>query len=171
MSAVFTESNYATYKAVRALADLVFAEFHKAGGSTNAGASAAAWLEDRRYQSVNPFYNQMASGLVLELYYGLPAQIHTPWGEWAITGSGSSSGDWFWFDRLVETIAKQTDATLAQAERIDDMGHHGPWFAIGCVGDYKCGPSVTRKPSDYLTYEAARDAWEAMTARYKEERP
>lgn len=164
MTSLFTEADYTTYKAVRALADLVFAEFYKAGGSSDPASRAEAWLEDRRNESVNPFYDQTENGLVLELYYGLPSKIHTPWGGWSFTGSGSSPRDWF--EDLVQTITEQTQATV----HCPSMGRHGPWFALGKIGDYQCGPAVPREIAAYLPYESARDIWAAMTARYKQEK-
>lgn len=58
----------------RKIADIVF-EYFATGAS-----HASPYLEDRRRETPNSFYNQTAQGFFLELYYGLPSKLWTPWG-------------------------------------------------------------------------------------------
>ena len=39
----------------------------------------------------NPHYSQTKRGLALEVSYGVPSKIHTPFGYWTILGSGQGS--------------------------------------------------------------------------------
>jgi len=118
------------------------------------------WMLDRRNAAPNPYYKQTESGLFLEMYYGLPSRLWTPWGEWHFGGSGS--GDW---DPVHPVILARLGATEYQPE----MGYIGPVYAIHRVdGDITLPDPIVRPHEQYMSYKDALAAWEQMTARYQQ---
>lgn len=153
---MYTEADYALYCTIRQIADLVFAKLVKHNGSTDPSSPHDLWLEDRRGESVNPFYGQTSRGLFLEMYYGLPSTLHTPWGKWGFVGSGS--GD---FTVMVQDLLGELGPVYtASPKKITDMGEFGPVYSIKGLAQHL-------DPVDYLHYDAANDIWDEMTARYR----
>lgn len=150
-----TETDFQIYLSIRQIVDLVFTKLAKYDGTTVAGKGLSIWLEDRRSEGVNPFYGQTASGLFLELYYGLPSIIYTPWGKWGFAGGGSGFFEEFVQDLLVDLSPVSVHSSLIRT----DMGEFGPVYAIK-------GAGLFRKREDFLPYETAHQIWSEMTERY-----
>ena len=114
-------------------------------------------LEDRRDQSVNPFYGQTKQGFILEVYYGIPGDIYTPLGKWNCFGSGSGydNGE---LDRYLESIG----AVMIQPKVITSMGEFGPLYAITKVNGVDLPYPEQRSKSDFIPYEEALKAWEDL---------
>ena len=150
--------DYEIYVAVRRVADIVF-EY----ASPDVGTKGI-WLEDRRNESVNPYFDQTESGLFLEFYYGHPSKVWTPWGYYGFSGSGS--GRW---DEETPKILERLGAILFSPEQDTKAGVIGPVYALLRVDGVQLPEPKLRKPQNYLEYEVAMRAWENMTKRYEAE--
>lgn len=164
---LYTEEDYRLYRAIRRIADFTFERLAIRDGSSLAGSDKTLWLEDRRNESVNPFYDQMESGLILQMYYSLPGKIHTPWGYWGFTGSGSGPGGGF--EPVITDIIAATEARLEREKVINSTGQFGPWYALRKIDDFVLPPAIRRAQKDYIPYEQAKDIWAAMTERYQKD--
>lgn len=77
---------FTLFRAATGVANLVFAfDGQKVGGEP-------LWLEDLRYTKPNGEFGQTSQGLLLEVSYGKPRELLTPWGAWHF--AGSSKGPW-----------------------------------------------------------------------------
>jgi len=124
------------------------------------------WMQDQRAGGVNPFFKQTDNGLFLEMYYGSPNKLWTPWGQWDFGGSSSHSGSQQ--DQAVEAIFERVEVGVYQEERVSRMGHHGPVHTVLSVdGEHLPEPSLTdavEKEKSYLPYEVAKDEWAQLCA-------
>jgi hypothetical protein len=119
------------------------------------------WLQDRRSAPVNPYYSQTASGLFLEIYYGIPGKIWTPWGYWDCWGSGRRS------DLATEKFFSHLDLEVHQKLKTTQMGTIGPVYKILAVEGDALPEPVVRDRSDYLDLKAAKAGWKAMLERFE----
>jgi hypothetical protein len=122
------------------------------------------WLGDRRDEGVNPFYNQTETGLFLEMYYGIPGKIWTPWGCWGCWGSGTG-----WDKKMTEAFLERLGATMYQQERYVEGacgGVIGPVYAVHRVDDMLLPDPVVRNRKKYLSYEQAKEEWGRLTRYY-----
>lgn len=108
----------------------------------------------RRTDSPNPFYRQTSSGLFLEIYYGMPSTLWTPWGKLEIGGSGH--GNW---DSAVATILPRLGAVAHAPLTSTAMGEFGPVYALTRVDGSELPEPVLRHRSEFLSYENALAAW------------
>ncbi len=145
------------YTAMRRVADLAY-QFYTA----DAGGRGY-WLDDRRNESVNAFYNQTTGGLFLEQYYGIPGSIWTPWGKWGCWGSGGGCGD----QTLKAFMAAIGDVVEFEPIRHTKMGSVGPIYAILRVGDIELPKPELREHASYFEYEEANRLWAEVAATYK----
>lgn len=149
-----TNQDFVLYCQIRAIADLVFIILTQHGGGSTAGSSSL-WLEDRRKEGVNPFYFQTDHGLFLEMYYGLPSTIHTPWGIWGFGGSGSGR-----MEPIVNALLiALAPVSVQMPKKVNNWGEFGPIYSVK-------GPGLHRKQADYIPYEAAHVLWDEMTSHY-----
>lgn len=151
-----TNQDFLLYCQIRAIADLIFTILAQHGGGSAAGSSP--WLEDRRKESVNPFYFQTDHGLFLEMYYDLPSTIHTPWGKWGFGGSGSGRMELIVNDLLVALAP----VSVQMPKKVNNWGEFGPIYSIK-------GSGLHRKQANYIPYETAHAIWDEMTVRYTTE--
>ncbi|HEX8974828.1 MAG TPA: hypothetical protein VF817_05115 [Patescibacteria group bacterium] len=162
MSAIITKDNqvssFQLYMAARAIADLVY-EY----ASPEVSRADGIWLDDRRNEGVNPYYSQTSSGLFLELYYGQPGSIHTPWGKWGCWGSGSGS----WEKKMPELL-ERLGATVHKELLRNSQGEFGPIYALHRVGDLVLPDPVVRARGEELSYETAKAEWERLTRDFHE---
>lgn len=149
------------YGLTRKVADTVF-ELIESQISDPDGYKSS--MEDRREERVNPYYNQTADGLFLELYYGMPSSLWTPWGKWGFGGSGSG----YW-DTILPLILERFGATLHQPLRRSSMGEFGPVYALHKVGDTPLPSPIELDNAAYASYEDSRAAWEELTLQYKQQ--
>lgn len=129
--------------------------------SGNSGGNSKLWLEDRRRESVNPYYNQTESGLFLEVYYGIPGHIWTPWGQWNCWGSGSGLGR-HWDDAMSK-ILNILGAVMYKPLKRNYIGDFGPVYKITSVCGIKLPPAVVRHPDSFLEYEVAKETWSKLS--------
>ena len=147
------------YAAARKIADLSY-DFY------GSGIKSDVWLDDRRNESVNPYYSQTTGGLFLELLYGIPGKIWTPWGYWGCWGSGA--GTYETLDRAMKGfLAAIGEVRLYQAERNTFSGTVGPIYQILRVGDVVLPEPVARESNSYMEYDEAKKQWELLTHEYK----
>ena len=109
--------DYRLFCAAKHIADRVYERIANSGGSTDAGApTRSRWMQDWRHTEPNPYFAQTSSGLMLELYYGTPNTLHTPWGKWNFGGSSSSRGAGFDAEaRPLHIDRRGVDHAVAQA--------------------------------------------------------
>ncbi|HBI33732.1 MAG TPA: hypothetical protein DEA43_00125 [Candidatus Moranbacteria bacterium] len=162
MGAIITKDNqvssFQLYMAARAIADLVY-EY----ASPEVSGVDGIWLEDRRAEGVNPYCSQTSSGLFLELYYGQPGSIHTPWGKWNCWGSGCGS----WEEKIPELL-KRLDATVYKELVRNSQGEFGPIYALHRIGNLILPDSVAKTRNEELSYETAKAEWKRLTRDFHE---
>lgn len=147
------------YQLTRKVADIIFTLIEAETSDPNGYRSN---MEDRRNERANPFYNQTADGLFLELYYGMPSSLWTPWGKWDFGGSGG--GCW---NTLLPLILERFGATLHQPLRRSSMGEFGPVYALHKVSDTPLPNPIELDNAAYASYEDSRAAWEELTLQYR----
>ena len=157
VATVRREREVELYCAAREVADLVFAELEARGGSTSPGR--ALWLEDRRGERVNPCHVQARSGLFLEMYYGLPSRLWTPWGVWGFAGSGMGN-----FSTLVGDLLPKLGAAEFRPQQTMSMGEFGPVYALTSVGGRPLPRAELRERGEFVAYEDAHRRWVEMAA-------
>lgn len=121
------------------------------------GGDKLVRMEDRRSESVNPFYNQTEQGLFLEFYYGMPSSLWTPWGKWGFGGSGMGH-----FGHIEAKVAEEFDATLHMPLQTTRMGEFGPVYALHRVGNVQLPEPKEREHDSYLSYDDAKEAWKGL---------
>ncbi len=149
--------DFELYTLIRHIADLILSYANK--GTEN----GRIWVEDRRKEGSNPYYNQTADGLFLEFYYGHPSKLWTPWGEWEFTGSGS--GNW---EPFLPEILERLGAELHEPERHSKMGVFGPVYALRKVDDTVLPDPIALDNKAYDSYEDVNKAWKKLTEKYRE---
>ncbi len=142
----------ATLNAAKKIADLIF---EYATPNHLDDDREKPWMDDRRNESINPFYNQTKSGLFLEFYYGMPSSLWTPLGKYGFGGSGS--GSW---EKLLPEILKRLGATVHTPVRYSNAGEHGPVYAIHEIDGEKIPEPITCPRDEYLEYDIAKQEWE-----------
>ena len=156
---MITEDDCTLFRQIRQIANIVY-EYATPNQKKN---NDIPWLQDRRNESVNPFYNQTSSGLFLELYYGQPGFLHTPWGKWNCWGSGSSTGgDW---EERLPLILKRLGAIEYLPEIQTQMGCFGPVYKLTSLDGITLPEAIVRNPEEYLPYEEANAIWKELELR------
>lgn len=101
----------------------------------------------------NPFFGQLTQGLWLEMYYGIPGAILTPWGRWGCFGSGFTRGDWepaFW-------AALREHLELVEIEPLTSDRDYGPVYRIVAYKGHKLPEGRRKEMSDgFLTYDEVK---------------
>lgn len=152
-------SDFQVYLAAKRVADLVFTEF--ASPDVNRSDREMPWCEDRREEGVNPFYGQTKQGLFLEIYYSGPGHIWTPWGKWNCFGSGTG-----WEKERMARLLERLGATLYKEKVIDNMGEHGPIYAIHKVEGVALPMPEARDENSYLAYKVCEKDWKQLSRSY-----
>lgn len=116
------------------------------------------WMQDWRKEAPNPFNSQTQQGLFLEMYYGLPNRLWTPWGEWNFGGSGSG----YW-EVTHPKILQRLGAVEYQPLRHTKSREHGPVYALHEFDGVSLPEPIERQRNQYLDYEVAKKAWEALS--------
>ncbi len=149
----------AFYALTRKVADIIFEYVTTVPGDSSRDKP---YKEDRRKEGANPYYNQTSEGLYLELYYGTPSSLWTPWGKWNFGGSGG--GSW---NSILPSLIERFGATLYQPLRRSKMGEFGPVYALHKVDDTPLPDPVELKNSAYVSYKDLNAVWEELTKQYK----
>ncbi len=146
------------YAMTRKAADIIFEYATTRADDMN---SEKPWIEDRRKDNPNPFLNQTAYGLYLELYYGTPYSLWTPWGEWNFAGPGSDS-----WENILPSIIRRFAARLHHPLILNETGEYGPVYELRKVENKMLPRPLELDKSIYASYEEAKNAWEEMTRQY-----
>ena len=150
--------NYNLYSAAHEIADIVFEYI-------SPDYLHEIWMEDRRGEGANPYYNQSSAGLFLGFYYGMPSRLWTPWGEWGFGGGGSGGNH----GSLIPLILERLGATEFAPLQHMPYGEVGPVYALTKVDDIELPKPKVREHQNFLEYEVAKKAWGEMTQRYNKE--
>lgn len=153
-------TNFELYVATRRIGDIV----HEVAREVSTKKDSL-WIEDRRNETANPYYNQTESGLFLDYSYGLPHSVWTPWGEWGFRGSASSVYETV--RRLTEGVMERLDVTEHRPQIDNEQGSFGPTYAVRKVEGIELPEPVIRPRNAYLAYEDAKNAWKSFTDQYK----
>ncbi len=114
-------------------------------------------FSDRRRQPANPYYNQTASGFFLELYYGGPSKLWTPWGSWkVVSGICGTAED---VEDVVDMLIKRFGATV----HISETEGFGPVYALHAIDSKALPRPLELSKSAYASYEEAVDAWRKLS--------
>lgn len=90
-----------------------------------------------RQDAPNSVYDHTKQGLILEMYYGTPSRLYTPWGGLDLIGCCASNGGGRGWDGVLQDMKAKVGLELFKEEIIDTMGHHGPWYAITSVEHHR----------------------------------
>jgi hypothetical protein len=150
------EIDYKTFEAVQRLGSIIH----------QCALSAEYWMEERRDESVNPYYNQLAEGIILEYSYGLPGDIYTSIGEFKVRGSCGGSHDSSQTVHVALQSHPDIDIELFEEERITRQGQFGPWYAIRRIGKMEFPAPVKRKKEEYAEYAPCSSLWEKFQGMY-----
>lgn len=119
------------------------------------------WMELWKNEAPNPYYCQTASGLFLELYYGMPSTLWTPWGKHNLWGSGS--GHW---DEVAELMVARLGGTLHRPARYEpNYGEIGAVYALSKVDSIPLPVAVVQPRTQFMSYEDSNLDWAAMVSR------
>jgi len=129
------------------------------------------WLKDQRKEGVNSSFNQTASGFFLEIYYGQPSRLWTPWGQWGFGGSGC--GSW---RNIMPEILKRLKAEVYQEKQVSAMGEFGPVYKIMAFDDQELPePLLKEDRKQFLSYSVIKEIWGELLGQYytlkNEEKP
>lgn len=103
-------------------------------------------------------------GLVLEMSYGQPQDIHTPFGALRILNGGR--GDW---EKVFDAIKEPLGLKLLRPLERRATGEFGPYWAITQWQDLKIPMPVYRTPSERIPYETVKAVWASfINGRIKE---
>lgn len=105
----------------------------------------------------NPYYNQTSTGLFLQLSYGLPSLLWTPWGGQLIRGSAWTFGTSA--DDIVAAMLPRLGAELYR-EGLEIFGDIGAIYSLSKVDDLQLPAAVMRDPGDYVGYDEIKRAWQ-----------
>lgn len=125
----------------------------------NSGIGAGISLTDNRAERPNPCQEHTEQGFVLEIYYGAPDRLHTPWGTWLFFRS--LTGNW---DAILPGILSRLGATLHRPLEQTRMGEFGPFYALTSIDGQALPPLVLCAKAKRLNYDEAVADWKAMTA-------
>lgn len=117
---------------------------------------------DARAERINPFLNQTDTGLFLEFYYGNPSRLHTPWGEFRISGGGQSSGR----QKAVanRAILDHLKTGVVMPGFQTTMGYVGPYLSIESVDGHALPDSRWRMRENYIDNVVAEQEWAELCA-------
>lgn len=119
------------------------------------------WMEDRRKERVNAFYNQTESGLFLQMYYGLPSSLWTPLGRWGFGGSGS--GHW---DEVETELISRFGMRVHVAEHYRNGptgGVYGPIYELIKVDNVILPQARVAEEENFVSYDDANEQWRLLT--------
>lgn len=153
-------SDFQLYLAIRRIADMAYDYATPEPASDD---REKPWLNDRRDGGINPFYSQTENGIFLELYYGIPGKIWTPWGYYDCWGSGSGC----WGEKM-DRFLERLGATVFREKAVSSMGEFGPIYALHRVDELILPPPEARQSSNKLSYDQARSEWAELTKKYHE---
>lgn len=112
----------------------------------------------------NPFYRQTHRGFFLEYYYGTPAQLWTPWGEYRLKSDGGRLAG----DEAEKELLGRLGATMHRPELNKREGTIGPIYAVHSVDGVELPDPVERPRSAYKEYDEADKAWNELVKKYYE---
>lgn len=147
-------NDFERYSQARRIADIVF-EY------VSPKVESDIWMDDRRDESANPYYNQTRKGFFLEQYYSSLSKLWTPWGAYGFGGSGSGMSP-----EVRDAILKRFGATLHEPVRNEEYGTVGSVWALHRIDEIELPEPVVQPRSAFRTHDASDKAWEKLTKRY-----
>jgi hypothetical protein len=150
--------DFERFSQTREIANIVF---EYASGNVKR-AFDQIWMEDRRNEDANPFYDQTHRGFFLEGYYGQISKLHTPWGAYGFGGSGSGGG----WDEATPKILERLGAIEVTPEHNTQMGTIGPVWAVHSVDGVALPDPVEKPRSQFTPYEEVKAAWGKLKREY-----
>jgi hypothetical protein len=144
------------YRKVRAIADMIY--------STCKDSKFELFVEDWREESVNSYYNHTESGIFLEMYYGTPSILWTPWGKWTFIGSSGGC-----FTEAVMVLLEKLGARVFSPLRVTDMGEYGPVYSLTQDSEGKPLPAavVGARVVSSEEYEVTSNVWDKLTLSWR----
>jgi hypothetical protein len=78
----------------------------------------------------NPYHSRLFRGLVVELYYGFPSYLHTPWGKLRLPAPYGSYPDVTdrALDRILSSLAGHVHGRIPRKRTPN--GEYGPWYVL-----------------------------------------
>lgn len=156
-------SNFELYVATRRIGDIV----HEVAREISHKADTL-YIEDRRRENVNPYYNQSETGLFLDFSYGVVHSVWTPWGEWVFRGNTMSDGETQ--RRLTKGVMEKLETTEYRPQINNEQGSFGPTYGVLKVEGVRLPQPVIRPSNAYLTRDAAHKTWIDFTRRYRRQK-
>ena len=118
------------------------------------------WVEQVR-EEPNPYYNVTTGGLCLEMYYGAPLTLWTPWGALRLGGSSAGGGKW----QAVQDILTTTfGGYLIRKQGYNEMGEIGEVYALT---KWSRGPlPVPAMSKAVVDYDGTKTNWHQHVQRH-----
>jgi len=113
------------------------------------------WFYERR---INPFYKQTQQGFFIELYYGAPSKIWTPWGKWSFWITDTDN----WDNRTKKMLERLGAVEFQPLESTIEYGDVGPVYSLSKVDEVTLPKAMIRSKENYLSYEQAHDVWNQL---------
>lgn len=154
------EQKYKLFCAARRIADIVFELI-----ASDSELDEDLFLDDTRSEGLFNSSNQTEEGLYLELYYGLPSRLRTPWGTWKFGGSGGGG-----MRKILETLLSRFEAAIYLPKTSDSNGDYGQVYALHKVDGEPLPEPKARERSAYMTHEEADREWKKMEKRFRSEK-
>jgi len=143
------------YKQLQMVAECILSFSPKEQPWTN-----TIWMEDARWNE--PYlddWSRTQQGFLLEICYGQPSMLWTPWGQWSFGGAGC--GDW---KPTFPKVVKRLGLTRWRPMEETDGVTRGPWYGVHKVDDLEL--AEPKLPEFTLVYPQAseiRAAWARFT--------
>jgi hypothetical protein len=102
---------------------------------------------------------QTKNGLILEVYYGMPSFIHTPYGRWKILGNGS--GAW---QPVIEALKSSLD--LEKISKVPDKNKYGQLWAIRKWNNIRLDPPFFCSKQERTSVKKVAQVWSAFVAKH-----
>lgn len=109
-----------------------------------------------RADGVNPFYNQVQTGLYLEFYYGTPSKVWTPWGYWHFGAAQPAETN---IDMFMSRLTVREHAEV----RHTNQGVIGPVYALLAIdGVALPEPSLLDDQRQFMSFQDANAEWNQL---------
>ncbi len=116
--------------------------------------------ETGRFECLDPFRGQTASGFFLEFYYGIPKDLWTPWGKVSVVGM--AVGNW---DGVAEMLIERFGATLHIPATAG--GVFGPVYALHKLNGSDFPEPIELDREEFTWHEDVTAAWRRLSSASK----
>jgi hypothetical protein len=145
------------YELTRRLTDIVFEYVEQT--FKDQVETEKPYMEDRRKEAPNPFYNQTAQGFFLEFDGDIPICLWTPWGKWSFAGSCFGS-----YRPVMDELIRRFGATLHRDtfQAGPDAGVYGRVYALHRIDDTVLPKPIELEHTGFASYEVSKAAWQRL---------